>query len=89
MPCPIARQPSLVGRCLSPHAADPYKIFSLFIPKPISRNPDNVFSSWLDLRRNLSHRRWWFTIDYQAVYRFVGVWLGKSLMHRTIPQDFA
>ena len=83
---PITGNPLLLRRNRTPDTTHPKIVGSVFVPPPITRDPNNVVTLWLVLRRNLINRFGW-RLSNQDTQRWVRVdLLSKRFMNRTTRQ---
>ena len=71
----------MVGRCISPDAANPNEIVSFAIPMPISRNPDDVVAFGSCFGWNFINGFRDFLIYPKSRSRFLAHLRGKGLMN--------
>lgn len=60
---PVARNPGPARRDVTPHPAGPDEVVEFFVEREVSRDPDDVFTFGLQIRRNFVNRLGRLAID--------------------------
>ena len=84
---PVARHPLTIGRRIAPDAADPEVIITRDVPAPVSRDPLDVLTGRLLIRRHFLDRLWRLLRDHRSRGRIVHHRRGERLVDRAARED--